>query len=272
MQEDPNQPNNDSEAPRTNTIDNQTPEKSNRTVIFLVVVLVLALVGLGWMWWRNKDTDKTDNKKVASTPSQEEKAACAEGLTNYEDASLGFGFCYPTEWGQATVTDDRLLTADSQGIESDTGTRWLISFSNKVAVHMGVTSTDWKTNVGRDGTCSSPEVQELPAFSPFSTEWKTQSSEGMIVEGSRGVEVSAGHYLIQESVDSLLTNGVCLVGYTIIDGKYPHVESSYTMRFSENGSAEDVQKPTKHVADPNIFISVDERTDFANLVKSIHKL
>ena len=86
--------------------------------------------------------------------------------------------------------------------------------------------------------------------------------------GTRGVEVLASEYLIQEYVDDLLTNGVCVEGFTIIDGEvYSHTTASY---FAEYDAP--VTTPQQHIDDPNILIPAADRAEFYTFVKSVHAL
>lgn len=88
------------------------------------------------------------------------------------------------------------------------------------------------------------------------------------MSGTRGIEVMAGQYLIQERVDDVLTNGACVEGYTIIDGDpYSHTAASYSAEF-----AAPVTTPQQHIDDPNILIPADDRSEFYIFVKSVHKL
>jgi hypothetical protein len=225
-----------------------------------LLILLLVLLGLlfGW-WWMNKDDTAATNTNETSESAPAETVACAEGTTAYENTELGLGFCYPTEWGDVSVVDAKFATAD-------TGSRWTVGFADKSMVNLGVVSADWSTAVARDGTCVDPAVQTLPAFSPFSTAWATEGTP--VSSATRGIEVEADKFLIQEHVDDLLTNGACVEGYTIIEGDpYTHTSASYWAFFT--GS---ITTPQQHIDNPNALISEENRTDFYDFVKSVHKL
>jgi hypothetical protein len=240
-------------------------DKKRRRLLIIVVLLLLLLLALilGWLWWKDKDTPPapaTKDKKASSattTPATEEEVACADGFTAYQNTSLGFGFCYPESWGTVSANDAKFAAADA-------GSRWRLGFSSKTMVNLGVASTDWATTVPRDGVCVDPAVQTLSAFLPMSTSWVTVDTP--VTEASRSIEGTVD-YLIVERVDSVLTNGVCLEGYKIINGTYPHVAASYSAEF---GGA--VTDPDQHIANPNTLIPAADRDDFAVVVKSIHKL
>ncbi|HUS26153.1 MAG TPA: hypothetical protein VMY99_02285 [Nevskiaceae bacterium] len=244
--------------------------KKRRWLLLLLLILLLIAVLCGWLWWHNRDKD--DDKKGSTSSSQaakkdsgtadEEEAVCAEGLTAYENTSLSFGFCYPTAWGAVSTADAKFAAADA-------GSRWRLSFAGKPQVHIGVASADWATAVAREGTCVDPARPTLPAFAPFSTTWVTETGGGPTVSsGTRGVEVLADHYLIQEYVDDLLTSGVCLEGFTVINApSYAHTDASYSVDFGGT-----VTTPQQHINNPNTLIPAADRDDFAAFVKSVHKL
>lgn len=240
----------------------------------LIILLILLLLFFGWWWWKDKDkkdsTANTNTNNSSQEQQPQEETACDEGYTAYENADLGIGFCYPTDWGTVTVADARLqttsTTVDGTVIAADTGERWLVSFSAKPAVHLGMVTADWSTEVGRDGVCVDPAVQTLPSFSPFSTAWETEGTP--VTYATRGIEVASGEFLIQEYVDDLLTNGVCVEGFTIIEGdEFTHTTASYSAEF-----AAPVTTPQQHIDNPNTLIPAADRTEFAVFVKSVHAL
>lgn len=237
-------------------------EKSKKMMwlwIIIIAVLLAALL-LGWLWWKDKD-----KKEAASTSTSEqqtvvgEEVTCEAEFTAYENAELGLGFCYPTDWGTVSLADAKFAAAD-------TGERWIVKFADKAMVNLGVVSDDWSTELARDGTCVDPAVQTLPAFSPFSTTWATEGTP--VISATRGIEVLADNYLIDEMVDDVLTNGVCVYGYSIINGDpYTHTAASYSAEFDAP-----VTTPQEHIDDPTILITEANRNDFYTFVKSVHAL
>lgn len=250
------------------------PHRSKKMWLWLLIILlILLLLFFGW-WWKDKDKkdetaqNNTNNSQQEQQPQEE--ATCDKGYTEYENADLDIGFCYPTAWGTVTVADARFqqtpTTVGDTTVAADTGQRWRVSFSAKSEVNLGLVTADWSTEVARDGVCVDPAVQTLPAFSPFSTAWVTEGTP--VMSGTRGIEVMASEYLIQEEVDDLLTNGVCVRGYTIIDGDpFSHTAASYSAEF-----AAPVTTPQQHIDNPNILIPEDDRNEFYIFVKSVHKL
>lgn len=249
------------------------PGKSGRQkwlVWLLVALLILLLAFFGWWWWNEDKKDKTAQNNTNNSQQQEQQPeaepTCNEGFTPYENAELDVGFCYPTAWGTVTVIDARLqktaTIVDGATIAADTGERWLVSFSEKPAVNLGVVTADWSTEVGRGGSCLDPATQTLPPFSPFSTEWDEQPT---IV--TRGVEVSSGRYLIEESADEFY-NGVCISGYAIINAEdYTHSTATYYKEFGGT-----ITTPEQHAASPNVLAPEADRDEFYVFVKSVHAL
>lgn len=241
-------------------------------LMIIIILLAIILAGLlGWLWWRDRDqsanqgtpTGQNDSPQEEISGEPIEEAACADGFTTYTNADLGVQFCYPTTWGEPSVSDAKFAAAD-------TGSRWLISFASNSAVHAGLVTSDWTTAVGRDGTCVDPAVQTMPTVEAFSTEWIVEATEGDGTTSSalRGVQSSGSTLLINEYVDSLLSNGVCLNGYKAIDNElYPVVAASYFVEF--NGT---VANPQQHVDNSEVLIPAESREDFATFVESIEAL
>lgn len=236
-----------------------------RWLFWLLILLLLLAALFGWLWWRDRDTKDTQNSNTSTSASSQtedaEEATCDEDLTSYENAKLGFGFCYPTAWGTVTASDSRLAP-------SDTGSRWTISFDAKPAVNLGVASADWETTMGRDAVCSDPATPTLPPFEPFSTDWETFDEDGATTTASRGIEVVEGQYLIQEFATTTLAEVVCITGYTVLDGTpYGHTAASYSTTFNS-----DAPSPAAHMTSPNLLVSGAERNAFYAFVKSVHDL
>lgn len=249
-----------------------TMKRKSRLMPWLIVIIVLlfmVLAGLfGWLWWRDRGSEPatptgTNGEPVVEAPVEEEESACADDFTPYANSDLGVEFCYPTVWGIPTATDAKFA-------EADTGQRWLISFADNEAVHAGLVTADWTTAVGRDGTCVDPAVQTMPTVESVSTEWVIEAAEGdgTAVSALRGIQNNEGVLLINEYVDSLLSNGVCLNGYKAIDNElYPVVAASYYVGFNEA-----IASPQQHIDNPEALIPAEDRTDFATFVTSITAL
>lgn len=236
---------------------------NNKWLLWLLMVLVIAIAAFAAWWFFMREDSANNNTDTAvpteNTGEQTGALSCDEGMVVYTNEDLGIEFCYPTAWGAPSVTDAKFAAAD-------TGERWTVSFADKDAVHLGVVSEDWTTAVGRDGVCADPAVVELPAFTPFSTAWVTEGTP--TTSASRGVEHVAGQYLVREHVDNVLTNGVCLEGYTVIDDEiWRHTAASYFAEFTVA-----IPSPAEHMAEPNILIPVADRDDFAAFVASVRAL
>ncbi len=254
---------------QTPTVGNSGGSKKTMWVWIGVILFVLLILFFGWWWWKDKDkkdSTSTSTSTDNSSQAQNETPECGEDLVSYTNEDLDIRFCYPIAWGDVSVNDARLqkvaTTVDGATINPDTGQRWQLSFSEKPAVNLGLVTADWSTEVGRGGSCLDPATQTLPAFSPFSTEWV---EDGSLV--SRGIEVLADEYLIEETADEFY-NGVCISGYTIINAEdFTHSTATY---FKEFGGA--VMTPAQHMASPNTLAPVADRDDFYAFVKSVQAL
>lgn len=247
------------------------PKKSKSKLFMwlmvIIILLALILAGLfGWLWWRDRNqsaNEGTSTEPTVSdgTPADDpvDEAVCTDGFTIYTNTDLGVQFCYPTAWGEPSVSDAKFADAD-------TGSRWLVSFDGNDAVHAGLASPDWDTEVPRDGTCVDPAVTAMPTMSPFSTDWTTETTEGdTVTSATRGVEIDDTTLLIREYVSSLLVEGACLEGYKAIDSPaYDVASASYYAVFNDT-----VTNAQQHIDNPNVLISTEDRADFATFVESI---
>lgn len=244
------------------------PRKNSKLLTWLtviIIVLAMILAGLfGWLWWRDRETPApavtppATNEPIVEGP-EDETATCPEDFSIYTNPDLGIQFCYPTVWGEPNATDAKFG-------EADTGSRWLIGFDSNDAVHVGLVSADWTTEVGRDGTCVDTAAVTMPTMSPFSTDWVIETTEGTTpASAMRGIEIDSTNLLVREYADSLLTNGTCLEGFKAIDNPiYAVASATYYAEF--NSTVTDVQQ---HMANPNLLISTDERANFGTFVESI---
>lgn len=237
--------------------------KTLRTLVIVIIALLLILAGLlGWLLWRDNSTGTKQTSSTSSSGS-ETAATCPDHFSLYANTSLGVEFCYPDVWGDVEVSDAKFDASDS-------GSRWLFSFSNKPSVHAGVVSEDWSTTAARGGTCSDPAVQitSLPE-EPSSTDWEVETTIDTAPpqpsSASRMIETEDGKHLIREIVNDTLYNGACLEAFVLVDNQtYPVVAASYSAAF--NGM---IASPQQHIDEPNTLISELDRADFATFVKSI---
>ncbi|MCA9328226.1 hypothetical protein KC959_00500 [Candidatus Saccharibacteria bacterium] len=200
------------------------------------------------------------DQKVEETPEDAAAITCEDGEMAFQDADFGAAFCYPSEWGDASVADAKFEVAD-------TGHRQLISFSDNDYFVVGGVSDDWTTMLGRDGTCKDPS-NNVPELSSYNTEWHDFVGEGMAIEyAMRSLETSAGGYDMTEEVTSLLGNGVCASGHKVINGsRYRVVSASYYREFSESSG---ILSPKAHTDNPDIMFTTEQRTQFDRLLASV---
>jgi hypothetical protein len=231
-----------------------------------LLVLLLLVVGVIWASsaGKNKEGGKNNTPTTTENESGEETPVATDDCTakerRYQSESLSLSFCYPNAWGNVTVNDAKLDP-------SDDGTRLKLSFSEKPQVNVGVVSDDWSTDAARDGVCSDPARQELPNFESFSARWTTEGTGTGITSATRGLEIATDEYIIEEHVDNLLTNGVCITGFSLTGGDvYRHAEASYSAAFAGK-----IMTPYAHINDPTELVPVADRTAFTALVKSMRK-
>lgn len=238
------------------------PPKTMKIVLWAgcgFLVLLLLLVAVIWVSSASKDS-KEPPASTSEEPEEESVAAggCLSKERRYQSESLSLAFCYPNAWGNVSVQDAKLDP-------SDDGSRQKLVFSEKPQVTVGLVSDDWSTDVARDGVCSDPAQQELPNFESFSARWAAEGAGANITSATRGLEIATDEYIIEEHVDNLLTNGVCITGFNLTEGEvYRHAEAAYSVAF---GGA--ITTPAAHINDPTELISVADRTAFTNFVKSM---
>lgn len=245
-------------------------QKKKLVIVMILLVVILLAAGAVFLLADKKDPTSTSQQPASNNSSQSGNSSAqaqtqapspctTAGTKAYENRTLGFGFCYPINWGSVSVADAKMAAGDS-------GSRWRLSFSNKEEVNLGVVSDDWGTTAARDGTCVDPAVQTVPPFAPFNTAWVTEGTP--TISATRDVEEAADKYLIQERVDDVLTNGACLEGYSIINAStYAHTAATYYKAFYGT-----VTTPDMHIGSPEFLIPATDRADFAAFVKSVYKL
>ncbi|HEY5667708.1 MAG TPA: hypothetical protein VIR03_00935 [Candidatus Saccharimonadales bacterium] len=238
-------------------------------IICGVLLLVIIISGVAYVASRDaagsndKNTvgnasDTANNSAVAGSNTTTANA-CPGQQKQYTNKSVQVQFCYPAAWGSVAV-------ANGQFDPSDSGTRSLITFSGQPAVHLGLASTDWSTDTGKAPSCQNPSVQKFPDTTNFSPKWATQGTGSQISSALRGLEVVPDSYLMQEEVSAAL-GGVCLEGYMATGSTvYPDVEATFYAVFGGK-----ITTSAAHINSPTTLISVADRTNFTNFVKSIAK-
>jgi hypothetical protein len=259
--------------------------RSNKAVKWLLVVLAIlvVLVGVGLAYWYvagsqtvkmsdHQTMDDTDMASMSATPSPTVvssatptpaatgvKASCGTSAT-FADAAVGMTFCYPKEWGVASVLDSRASSAD-------TGYRQSIVFSNNSLFAVGGTSQDWSTAVGRGVSCLEPDNQ-VPLANDYDTAWHDIEGQGMDVTfAQRSLPSLKGGYDMTESVGSTMQSGICVQGHKVINGsRYQVAFAAYSRDFSE---AAGITTPRAHMDAPNVLFSQEQRAQFDALLASL---
>ena len=185
---------------------------------------------------------------------------CDEGLRAFADEAFGMKFCYPDEWGDASVMDAKIDA-------SDTGHREAVRFSATTKFVVGGVSDDWSTTVGRDTACQEPNNQ-LASLSDYDIEWHDIIGEGMAVEyAKRSLASSEGGYDMTEEVSNLLLSGVCAQGHKLIEAsRYRVAFAAFYSDFSESAG---ILSPRAHMDNANILFSIVEREQYDALLASI---
>jgi hypothetical protein len=226
------------------------------------LLLLVIIFGVLVLMNNNKNSNNTATNTGTSNQQNTGTSAseCNFQQRRYQNQDLNIRFCYPTSWGDVKVTD-------SQFDPSDSGTRWLLTFASKPTVYLGLVSDDWSTDTGKTPSCANPSIQAFPDTTNFSAKWVTQLSGTQVVSATRGLEVVPDSYLLQEQVDSTTTKGVCLEGFKAFGGDvYQNAEATIYAPFSGK-----ITTPQAHITSPTQLVSVTDRTDFTDFVKSIEK-
>ena len=228
--------------------------------MLFVVILVVVIILIVNMSKSNKPVANTNKTDTNTTTTDQNADECTAKQRRYQNRDLDIRFCYPTTWGDVKVSDGKLDASDS-------GTRVRLTFADKSNLYLGLVSDDWSTDSGKTPTCIDPSVQAFPDTDNFSAKWVAQGPVKQPTSALRGLEVVPDSYLLQEEVDNTNTNGACLEGYKAFDGEvYRNAEATIYAKFSGK-----VTTPQAHIDNPITLISVEDRTDFTDFVKSIQK-
>ncbi len=198
-------------------------------------------------------------KKIAETPAGS-PVTCGSGDTAFADKAVGMAFCYPTEWGETTVTDARVAPAD-------TGYRQSITFSGTPFFAVGGTSDDWSTTVGRDGGCLEPN-NVVPALGEYNLDWHGVVGSGMDVSyAQRSLASLTGGVDLTETVSDVLQPGVCAQGHKTIGGsRYRVVFAAFYRNFAE---ASGITTPRAHMDHSDVLFSVAQRAQLNSVLASL---
>lgn len=228
--------------------------------MFLLVIIfgIIVLANSG-----NKDNNPNNGTPGdnGTAPNDTTLSDCTSKQRRYQSKDLDIRFCYPTGWGDVKVSDSKLDPSDG-------GTRFKLTFADKASVVLGLVSDDWATDSGMTPSCKDPSIQAFPDTSTFSAKWVTEkTADGQVTSALRGLDVVPDSYLLQEEVDNTTLNGVCLEGYKAFGGDvYRNAEATIYAAFAGK-----VTSPQAHITSPTQLISVPDRTDFTDFVKSIEK-
>jgi hypothetical protein len=197
-------------------------------------------------------------KTEDSSQTEETKDICKEAETLFQNKTFGAQFCYPAEWGTASVMDAKIDTAD-------TGHREAVRFSGTIKFIVGGVSDDWTTTVGRDVGCQEPSNQ-FPELSSYNTDWHDTIISGGETDFSiRSLVSSEGGYAMTEEVNNILNSGICVRGHKVINGsRYRVLSAAYYTDFGSGITSADA-----HIANPNALFTPAQRAQLDRLLATV---
>ncbi len=255
-----------------------------------ITVVAIALGGVGYMFGKNiKDNEAkdpaingiavTDETKIASDKATADALKLNESTTingqnisksqatdygtcpsspvakTFYNKIIGLEFCYPSEWGEATI-------GSVPASASAAGGAYEITFAGKAGLTIASATADWQNTIARDGRCADPQ-QGGPQFDTYIPEWKVEKSEAEVFSALRVHIKKEPHYLIRELADTYF-NAVCMMGIVATPGGA--YDAQGVVLNVELGS----RTITEHVADSTVIISTALRVQFSELVDSMH--
>lgn len=265
--------------------------KSTKPLIAVIIILVIILIGVGLFFLFKKSPASTqqnesnttpntnqDNSKqdvstdnATKTPAEAAKptattaiaANCpsSAGAKTFYNKIIGLEFCYPKEWGEATV-------GTVEASASTAGGAYEITFSSKDGLSIASATSDWQNTVARDGRCADPITGEgqkgSPQFATYQPDWKLEGS-GMDVSSALRVHIKQEPNFLIRELASDYYNGVCLIGIVSTPGGAYTLQNVNLLRSFGGG----ITTVKAHSDTPNVLIPVSERTQFSELVASI---
>lgn len=252
--------------------------KVSSAVVFIVVAVVLAsaLGGVGY-WYGKKGSKKAEQKTTTSsaqdvvadaskpttnTPppatKSESATVCASSTSpaTFYSKLIGLEFCYPKEWGEATVGN---VPASASAV----GSAYEITFSKNSKVTVASATSDYVNTIGRGGRCADP-VTKMPDFSSYSSSWKINGDMGVDQYALRYTIKKDDVYIVQESASDFGGN-VCLTGYAYVSGgAYTVITVNMQASFGSG-----ITTVKAHTDNPTILLTPADRVQFGELVESI---
>ncbi len=245
-------------------------------VAAVVLCIAIGVAGGYWFGMRGTSSEKpvtqatNEQKKstlessptpsVSPTPSANAVTygtcgSSPEAKTFY-DKVIGLQFCYPKEWGEATV-------GTVPASASDAGGAYEITFSAKSGLTVASATVDWKNTIGRDGRCADPMSAPID-FSGYAESWKTEGEGMALTSASRYVNKVDGRWWISELASDYYS-AVCLkAAVSTLGGVYDLQTVNYQVAFNDQ-----IASVKAHVDNPTVLISPAERVQFGEMVDSM---
>lgn len=226
-------------------------------LVLALITVVLLVVPNGLYLIRQNELA---SPPVTSSPATKLPVTCGDSYQAFADEAFGMAFCYPAEWGDATVRDVKVDP-------TDTGHRESVVFADNALFAVGGVSEDWSTAVGRDTACLEPNNRPVP-LAEYDTNWHGMVGSGMAVEfAMRSLPAGTGGYDITETTSDLLLRGVCAQAHKVIDGSRYRV--AFAGFYRDFAPASGITTPRAHMDTPTVLFSETQRLQLTTLLDSL---
>ena len=226
-------------------------------LLLIVGLLVLVMILTSRTHTPEQPASQSQQPQTQTPPAAQTTSNCSKNWTEFAKNDVGLRFCYPAAWGTASTRDAKIDP-------SDRGTRVSVVFDKKQAVRVTVVSQDWATDAQRDIACHEIAAQQFPNPENLSPKWQTTNG-GQAAE--RLIEYSAGQFILQEDVSTLIGDTVCLRSSSNVGGQVYGIATA-TYEAALGGGVTTV---AAHIKAPTTLISADDRADFTTMAKTIKK-
>ena len=236
--------------------------KSPSKVLVIVIAFVLFALGLGVAaiihYWNTVRPIQIPPSATITESKAQQELICEDNWQKFERESVSAVFCFPDAWGSAQLSDGRVTPADK-------GKRWNVVFEKKPQVTVAMATMDWSTTGQRGNSCIVP-AQATPEYEKYSNQWQLEGAKTPNAKAYRGLDVRPSYHLIEE-IAAQAYGGACLRGVAqLAQEDLPFITASHQVPFNN-----EIKDAEKHKDNPTKLISVNDRSDFISLVRSISK-
>lgn len=238
----------------------------------LVIVVIIGLISaVGWLVYDRQASKESELQTKTKTPTKPvlppQKKDEATNTQKYTNEQLKISFSYPKKWGAAGV----------EKTNGETGAAYKLSFANDSKAKVGVISSDFA--LGRDGGCYEAlgvfPGQTLAAIKKSAEAYLeyTDNANGFI--WTKTILENKPELFVYEGLGAGTVNGPgdC-AGFYIMGYKVAASGSSYAGVAFFYGAEEEVPLAElgKYKANPNSYLSQEDRAAFITAVKSFETL